>query len=217
MMMMTTRESHCFLRGGAMHRSEVGMDERALVRAARDGDEDAFADLVRRHSGGLHRSVARIVLDDEEAWDVVQMALIKAWQQLDKYDPRWSFSTWLYRIGTNLAIDLVRSRASRQKAHKAGGEHQLRLVGGHEEASTRMERGEVDGILRELVHVLTPQQRSAFVLREVEDLETAEVAKILGCSAATVRNHVFQARKTLREEIRRRYPEFVPEIQRGRK
>lgn len=193
------------------------MDERALARAARDGDEDAFADLVRRHSGGLHRSVARIVLDDEEAWDVVQMAFIKAWQRLDKYDPRWSFSTWLYRIGTNLAIDLVRSRASRKKAHKAGGEHQLRLVGGKDEASTRMESSEVDGILRELVDVLTPQQRSAFILREVEDLETSEVAKILGCSAATVRNHVFQARKTLRDEIRDRYPEFVPEIKRGRK
>lgn len=192
------------------------MDERQLVSDARDGDEQAFADLVRRHSGGLHRAVARIVLDDEEAWDVVQMAFIKAWQRFDKYDPRWSFSTWLYRIGTNLAIDLVRARSSRQKAHKAGGEHQLRLVGGHDEASSRLEHGEVDGILRELVHVLTPQQRTAFILREVEDLETAEVATILGCSAATVRNHVFQARKTLRREIEIRYPEFVPEAQRGR-
>ena len=193
------------------------MDDRKVVRAARDGDEDAFADLVRRHSGGLHRSVARIVLDDEEAWDVVQMAFIKAWQRLDKYNPRWSFSTWLYRIGTNLAIDLVRSRASRKKAHRAGTDHQLRLVGGIEGTSTRLDHGEVDGILRELVQFLTPQQRSAFILREVEDLETAEVATILGCSAATVRNHVFQARKTLRREIRNRFPEFVPEDQRGRK
>ncbi|MEE4273635.1 MAG: sigma-70 family RNA polymerase sigma factor [Thermoanaerobaculales bacterium] len=215
--MMMTRESHCRLQGVAMHRHEAEMDERELVRSARDGDEDAFADLVRRHSGGLHRAVARIVLDDDEAWDVVQMAFLKAWQRLDRYNPRWSFSTWLYRIGTNLAIDLIRSRSSRQKAHKAGGEHHLRLVGGREETSTRMESGEVDGILRELVHVLTPQQRSAFILREVEDKETSEVATILGCSAATVRNHVFQARKTLRREIESRYPEFVPDRQRGRK
>ena len=193
------------------------MDDREIVRAARDGDEDAFAALVRRHSGGLHRSVARITLDDEEAWDVVQMAFVRAWQRLDKYNPRWSFSTWLYRIGTNLAIDLVRSRASRQKAHRAGTEHQLRLVGKTEETSTRLEHGEVDGILRELVQFLTPQQRSAFILREVEDLETAEVAKILDCSAATVRNHIFQARKTLRREIRNRYPEFVPQAQRGQR
>jgi RNA polymerase sigma-70 factor (ECF subfamily) len=80
----------------------------------------------------------------------------------------------------------------------------------------RLEHGEVDGILRELVDILTPQQRSAFILREVEDMETGEVAEILGCTAATVRNHVFQARKTLRREIQSRYPEFVPETQRGR-
>lgn len=214
---MSARESHCKLLGGAGFRSEAVVDDRKVVRAALDGDEDAFADLVRRYSGGLHRAVARIVLDDEEAWDVVQMAFIKAWQRLDRYDSRWSFSTWLYRIGTNLAIDLVRSRASRHKAHRAGGEHQLRLVGGIEEATTRLEHGEVDGILRDLVQYLTPQQRSAFIMREVEDLETAEVAKILGCSAATVRNHVFQARKTLRREIKNRFPEFVPEDQRGRK
>jgi len=212
---MSARESHCFLPSGAKLRSEVAVDDRKVVRAALDGDEDAFSDLVRRYSGGLHRAVARIVLDDEEAWDVVQMAFIKAWQRLDRYNPRWSFSTWLYRIGTNLAIDLVRSRSSRQKAHRAGGEHQLRIVGGTEETSTRLDHGEVDGILRDLVQFLTPQQRSAFIMREVEDLETAEVAKILGCSAATVRNHVFQARKTLRREIRNRYPEFVPEDQRG--
>ena len=212
-----TKESLCVLVGGALRTDGAAVDERALVRAARSGDEDAFADLVRRHSGGLHRSVARIVLDDEEAWDVVQMAFIKAWQRLDKYNPRWSFSTWLYRIGTNLAIDLVRSRASRQKAHRAGGEHQLRLVGSAEGTSSRLEHGEVDAILDELAHALTPQQRSAFVLREVEDLETAEVAEILGCTAATVRNHVFQARKTLRREIEQRYPEFVPQAQRGRK
>jgi RNA polymerase sigma-70 factor (ECF subfamily) len=214
---MMTRESHWFLLGGVARHSEVEMDDRKVVRAAVDGDEDAFADLVRRHSGGLHRAVARIVLDDEEAWDVVQMAFIKAWQRLDKYDPRWSFSTWLYRIGTNLAIDLVRSRASRQKAHRAGGEHQLRLVGGVDETASRLDHGEVDGILRDLVRFLTPQQRSAFILREVEDLETADVAKILGCSAATVRNHVFQARKTLRREIQSRFPEFVPDDRRGRK
>lgn len=214
---MSARESHCLFLGGAGHRCGVDVDDREIVRAARDGDEDAFADLVRRHSGGLHRAVARIVLDDEEAWDVVQMAFIKAWQRLSSYDPRWSFSTWLYRIGTNLAIDLVRSRASRQKAHRAGGEHQLRLVGGSEDADTRLGHGEVDGILRDLVRFLTPQQRTAFILREVEDLETAEVAEILGCSAATVRNHVFQARKTLRREIQDRFPEFVPEDQRGRK
>lgn len=191
------------------------MDDRAWVEAARAGDEEAFAQIVRHHSGGLHRAVARILGDESEAWDVVQMAFLKAWQRLDRYNPRYRFSTWLYRIGTNLAIDLLRSRGSRERAHQAGGEHHLRLVGEGETAGSRADGIEADRILRELVGVLTPQQRSAFVLREMNGFDTAEVGEILGCSATTVRNHVFQARKALRVEMKKRFPEYLPASERG--
>ncbi len=191
------------------------MDDRERVRLAKDGDEDAFAYLVRRHSGGLHRAVARVLADETEAWDVVQMAFLKAWQRLDRYNPRYSFSTWLYRIGTNLAIDLLRSRTSRDRAHKAGTEHRLRLVGHGETAAAKADGSEADSILSQLVQVLTPQQRSAFVLREMQGLETAEVAEVLGCSPTTVRNHVFQARKALRREMQQRFPEYMPASERG--
>jgi RNA polymerase sigma-70 factor (ECF subfamily) len=209
------QERLCVFSGGEQDRSEMTMDDREAVRAARSGDEDAFAHLVRRHSGGLHRSVARILRDDAEAWDVVQMAFVRAWERLDRYDEKWSFATWLYRIGTNLAIDLVRSRSSREKAHRAGTEHRLRLVGESPPASELADHGEVDRLLGQLVGSLTPHQRSAFVLREVEGMDTAEVAEILGCSATTVRNHVFQARKILRQELARKYPEYLPKSHRG--
>jgi len=191
------------------------MTDRDWVRSAQDGDEEAFAQLVRRHSGGLHRAVARILADDSEAWDVVQMAFLKAWQRLDRYDPRYRFSTWLYRIGTNLAIDLLRSRSSRERIHKTHTEHRLRLVGAGEGAGSRADTNEADRILGQLVGVLTPQQRSAFVLREMQGLDTAEVAEVLGCSATTVRNHIFQARKALRGEMRARFPEYLPASERG--
>ena len=191
------------------------VDEARWIAASRKGDEEAFAQLVRRHSPGLHRAVARILADDTEAWDVVQMAFLKAWQRLDRYDARYSFSTWLYRIGTNLAIDLLRSRSSRERAHRAGTEHRLRLVGEGEGAASRMDGREAARVLESLVEVLTPQQRSAFVLREVEGRETAEVAEILGCTATTVRNHVFQARKALRSAMKERFPEYLPASERG--
>ena len=191
------------------------MNDPQWIQSAKEGDEDAYAELVRRHSGGLHRTVARILADDTEAWDVVQMAFLKAWQKLDRYDPKYSFTTWLYRIGTNLAIDLLRSRTSRERAHKAGTEHRLRVVGSGESAGARVDIGDADDVLRQLVGVLTPQQRSAFVLREMEGLETAEVAAVLGCSATTVRNHIFQARKALRRELRDRFPEYLPASERG--
>jgi RNA polymerase sigma-70 factor (ECF subfamily) len=191
------------------------MEDREYVEAARGGDDGAFAALVRRHSGGLHRAVARILADDDEAWDVVQMAFVRAWQRLDRYDPRWSFATWLYRIGTNLAIDLLRSRSSRDRTHRAGSEHHLRVVGEPPGASERADQREVEWLMNQLVEALTPQQRSAFVLREIEGMDTADVAQALGCSAATVRNHVFQARKTLRQELERRFPEYLPRAKRG--
>ncbi len=189
-------------------------DDRRLALEARGGDEQAFAALVKRHSGGLHRAVARILNDDTEGWDVVQMAFLKAWQQLDRYDPRWSFATWVYRIGTNVAIDLIRSRKSRERTHQAGMEHRLRLVGESEPTSNAAEEGEVSSVIAQVLPVLSPQQRAAFVFREIEDMDTAEVADILGCTATTVRNHIFQARKTLRQEIEKRFPEYLPAFRR---
>lgn len=133
---------------------------------------------------------------------------MKAWENLAKYDPAWSFSTWLYRITTNLAIDTLRARTSRERTHVA----HLRLVGESvgPTAPRALSEQEVQRIFGELARVLTPTQRAAFVLREVEGLSTAETAQALGCSEATVRNHIFQARAALRRELAARYPEYLP-------
>jgi len=183
-------------------------DDRDLVGAALGGDESAFAELVRRHQAGVRRCAARILLDAEEARDIAQLAFIRAWENLARYDPRWSFSTWLYRIASNLAIDTLRSRESRERTH-AG---HLRLVGDAVEpvALGLLSEHEVSRIFDELAAVLPPMQRAAFVLREVQGLPTAEVAAVLECTEATVRNHVFQARQALRRELARRYPEYLP-------
>lgn len=190
--------------------------DRELVVQANGGDEDAFAILVRRHSAGMHRVVARMLHDDEEAWDVVQMALFRAWQRLDRYDDRWSFATWAYRIATNLAIDVMRSRASRERTHQASALQLVSSEGKAPEAFDQVHQSELQRILGRLVEHLSPRQRAAFVLRELEGMETGEVAEMIGCSATTVRNHIFQARKILREKIAALYPELLPGQQGGR-
>jgi RNA polymerase sigma-70 factor (ECF subfamily) len=186
----------------------VERSDRELAAAARSGDELAFAELVRRHQGGLRRCAARILGDAEEARDIAQLAFIRAWENLAKYDQTWSFSTWLYRIATNLAIDVLRSRESRERTHVA----HLRLVGDSVGAAAPRDLAnrEVHEIFHELARRLSPTQRVAFVLREVEGWSTAEVAGALGCTEATVRNHVFQARGVLRRELAERYPEYLP-------
>lgn len=198
---------------GALHlvkRDQViqEVDDRQLASAARDGDEAAFAELVRRHQRGVRRLAARILLDEEEARDIAQLAFIRAWQNLGRYDCSWSFSTWLYRITSNLAIDALRARGTRDRTHQV----HLRLVGEavHHDGPRLLQEGEVERIFCELAALLPPTQRQAFVLREVEGLPTGEVAQILGCSEATVRNHVFSARARLRVELARRFPEYLP-------
>lgn len=203
------------IRGGRDNPKGGVADERRLVGAARRGDEQAFAELVERHTRGMHRVVARILGDEEEAWDVVQMAWLRAWQRLGRYDSKWSFSTWVYRIASNLAIDVVRSRTSRTRAHARGGDAWLRPGPTAGRPASLAAEAEVEQVLADLVCELTPQQRAAFVLREIEGLGTAEVAKVLGCSATTVRNHVFQARKVLRREMEQRYPEYLGRVERG--
>lgn len=192
-------------------RSEVTRqrDDRELAAAAQGGDEAAFAELVRRHQAGVRRCAWRVLGDVEEARDVSQLAFVRAWENLPRYDAAWSFSTWLYRIATNIAIDVLRARDSRERTHTA----HLRLVEDRVNASAPRELAEqeVQGIFAELAEGLTPSQRVAFLLREVEGMATAEVAQILGCSEATVRNHVFQARAVLRRELARRYPEYLPQ------
>jgi RNA polymerase sigma-70 factor (ECF subfamily) len=183
-------------------------DDRQLATRAQGGDEAAFAMLVQRHQGGVRRYAARILGDDEEARDIAQLAFVRAWENLSRYDATWSFSTWLYRIASNLAIDVLRSRTSRDRTHAA----HLRLVADsvRPSAPNDLAEGEVRRIFSELVVLLTPSQRAAFVLREVEGMPTHEVALALGCTDATVRNHVFQARATLRKELAARYPEYLP-------
>lgn len=190
-----------------MHVTQV-FNDRELVARAQEGDEDAFAVLVQRYEIGVRRYAARMLGDAEEARDVAQLAFIRAWENLSRYNPSWSFSTWLYRITANLAIDLIRSRESRQRSHAA----HLRMVPSSVGAKALADLGEseVKRIFDELAAGLSPAQRSAFLLREVEGMSTAEVAGIMGCSEATVRNHVFQARSNLRKVLAERYPEYLP-------
>jgi RNA polymerase sigma-70 factor (ECF subfamily) len=183
--------------------------EPALVRSAREGDMDAFTALVERRTPGLVAFLRRMLGDAEDARDVAQLTFVKVWQNFDKYDASWAFSTWLYRIAGNLAIDALRSRGSRSRTEAES----FRLVrGGQDEggAHAALARDEVRRVFEACSTVLSEKQKLVFVLREFEERENAEIAEILSCRESTVRNHLFQARRLLREEIGSRFPEYVP-------
>jgi RNA polymerase sigma-70 factor, ECF subfamily len=186
------------------------VSDRDLLFALREGDEAALNELIGRKTKPLLQLVTRILGDLEEARDVVQVTFFKVWENRAKFDERWSPNTWIYRIASNLAIDHLRSRRSRERSQEPVRQHLRQVADGraHRDLS-RLQQGEVAAIFRELAGALSEKQRMVFLMREVEGLSSPEVAAILGCRESTVRNHLFNARKYLRGELLRRYPEYA--------
>ncbi|MEM9592858.1 MAG: RNA polymerase sigma factor [Acidobacteriota bacterium] len=184
--------------------------DRELLWALRKDDEAALDEIIDRKTGPLIKLVHRILNDLEESRDVVQVTFLRLWENRDRFDERYSPNTWIYRIATNLAIDHLRSRQSRQRNNEPVRLHLQSSFDGrarHERAG--LQEGEVMAIFQELAGDLTEKQRMVFLLREVEGLPSKEVAEIVGCRESTVRNHLFNARKILRREILARYPEYA--------
>jgi RNA polymerase sigma-70 factor, ECF subfamily len=185
-------------------------EERALALRAQAGDVEAFAELVRRRTPGVVAFLRRMLGDAEDARDVAQLTFLRVWENIGRYDPAWAFSTWLFRIAGNLAIDAIRARRTRQRTEAES----FRLVKGSRtatepEAHAVLHKDEVRRVFDACASVLSETQRLVFVLREFEERDGREIAGILECRESTVRNHLFQARRLLRDEIRKRYPEYV--------
>jgi RNA polymerase sigma-70 factor (ECF subfamily) len=194
-----------------VRRESEELSDRELALLARSGDMVSFESLVVRKTAAVVAVARRIVPEPEDARDVAQMVFLRVWEQLDRYDEKYSFNTWLYRIATNLSIDFLRSARSRERAHGAT----LHLVRQREEAtgndaSRSAEDREIALLFQQASERLTGKQKAAFVLREMEDKDTDEIAAILGCGESTVRNHLFNARRILRREIEKICPGFFP-------
>ena len=181
-------------------------DDRQLVETIRRGDDSAFEQLVRRKTSKVYSLCYRIIGNAEDAKDISQLVFIKLWENLEKYDPAYAFDTWLYRIVTNVAIDFMRNKQSRENAVNSN----LRLVKTSSEAEQGVvvQRKEIENVFNAVSSVLSPKQKTIFVMREMDDLPSSEIAKVLGCRESTVRNHLFNARKLMQQQLKKRFPEY---------
>ncbi len=182
-------------------------DDRQLVETIRGGDTDAFETLVRRKTSKVYALCYRIIGNAEDAKDISQLVFIKLWENIEKYDAKYAFDTWLYRMVTNVAIDFMRNKQSRDNAVNSN----LRLVktAADAEQNVVVQRKEVETVFEDVSSVLSPKQKTIFVMNQMEDLPSAEIAKVLGCRESTVRNHLFNARKLMQVQLARRYPEYA--------
>lgn len=188
-------------------RPTVEIDDRELVTRVLAGDQKAFEDLVRRKTNKVYALSYRVAGNAEDAKDIAQLVFIKLWENIGKYDSQFAFDTWLYRIVTNVGIDFLRARQTRDNAVNSN----LRLVktATDPDQNSRLQTREVEQIFESVSDVLSPTQKTVFVMREIEDISSAEISRALGCRESTVRNHLFNARKLMKQQLRERYPEYA--------
>ncbi|GAC1474554.1 MAG: sigma-70 family RNA polymerase sigma factor [Isosphaeraceae bacterium] len=186
--------------------SEAGeIGDARLVECARAGDDDAFAALVARYERKLVRVLTRLVRDEELARDLAQETFWKVYNRLDRFDTARRFGPWLFRVGVNLGLDLLR----RPDATRAlsisidpgaeGGRRDYDLP--DPDPRLRADLAQEVQFLLERVPVL---YRTILVLRDLEGFSSAEVAAIIGRREATVRWRLAKARELFREQWERR-------------
>lgn len=181
-------------------------EDHALVRRAQTGEEQAFALLVRRHEQRAWRVARNLVPSDDDAQDLAQEAFVRVFKNLATFDFQYPFTTWLYRIVTNLAIDhLRRRRPAASTTAIEGDDGDWDLADPNASApSEGLEHGEVATEVRDVLASLAPHFQSVLVLRELEGLPCTEIAKIVGATHVTVRWRLHRGRKLFQEEWERR-------------
>src|SRR5437867_12062185 len=154
----------------------VEPDDRQLVQTIRNGEPEAFTQLVRRKTSKVYSLCYRIIGNAEDAKDISQLVFIKLWENLDKYDAAYAFDTWLYRMVTNVAIDFMRNKQSRDNAVNSN----LRLVRTSADAhqGVVVQRKEIENVFSDVASVLSPKQKTIFVMRAMDDLPSSEIARL---------------------------------------
>ena len=175
-----------------------------LVRAAAEGDEDAFAQLVGLYENKVYSLALRMCGSAEDAADAAQEAFLSAWRALPSFRGEAGFSTWLYRLTANASIDLLR-RVRRQRGELRLDDEELGLTAleagpGPQEAAERAElRQAVDQALGQL----GDSHRQVLVLREIQQLSYEEIARTLDLDLGTVKSRISRARGALRKLLQK--------------
>lgn len=179
-------------------------DASDVVRRARAGDEAAFARLVAEHEAVVLRTAWRLVRNVEDARDIAQEVFLRLHRHLHGINAERDLAPWLYRVTVNLGLTSLRRRKRKPEAPLHIDGQTLDLSAGRPEQDRRSDASDARRVLASILDRLSEKERAAIVLRDLEGLEMAEVAKALRCRRGTVRAHLSRGRLKLREAIRAR-------------
>jgi RNA polymerase sigma-70 factor (ECF subfamily) len=190
--------------------AEERASETELIRQAQNGSRPAFDALVRQYDGAVLRLALHLLGSESDAQDISQEAFLKAYRYIGNFRFECSFYTWIYRIVTNLCLDLMRRRKTRREDQTtivdASGE-ELDLLGtvSDERASANpareLERKELGAQIQAALETLTPRERMVFELKHYQGLRLRTIGEMLQTTEETAKNTLFRATKKLRANL----------------
>ena len=190
-------------------------EDRGLVTEALGGDQRAYERLVTKYTVPLTRHVGKMVRDSQEVDDLVQEAFVKAFTKLiERYNPAYAFSTWLYRIATNHTIDYIRKKklptfSIDKPIQTRDGQLQMELPDSTYRPDRAVVTDQRNAILAEAIDALPPKYHRVIVMRHQEEMSYDEIATELDLPLGTVKAHIFRARALLNKALRDRRDELV--------
>lgn len=173
-----------------------------LIASVVKGREDGFEEIVRRYQRPITSYVYRMLNDYDASLDVTQEVFIKVYNSLRRYCSEYKFSTWLYRIAHNAAIDHMRRNSVNPQSletENADGTYQLQLESSSPTPEDDRERSEWRKEIGAVVKCLPAAYRDLILLRHSRDLSYDEIAEVTGLPLGTVKNRLFRAREMMRE------------------
>jgi len=177
-------------------------NDNAAICAILAGDKEAYGELVMRHSRSLFRVAFRITGNEADAEDVVQEAFLRGYRKLESFETRSEFGTWIYRIAVRCALDRINCRKTEESSRVAEAtdpeRNEVQLADHTAGPDRVLLSNEIRAMQEAAMQSLTPMERTAFVLRHMEDRTTSEIAAALGIEPNAAKQAVFRAVQKLR-------------------
>ena len=183
------------------------LDDRTLVARILEGDRDRFADLVARYEKRVINYVYRITHRYEDAHDLTQEIFVKVFLALDRYDPKYQFSTWLFRIAQNSAIDALRKKTlsevplTRSSTDEEGGTKEREFADDGISPYRALKNKQLSAAIDEAVRHLPADYRELIQLRHFAEMSYEEIASMKKLPLGTVKNKLFRARNLLKDAL----------------
>jgi RNA polymerase sigma-70 factor (ECF subfamily) len=178
-----------------------------LVAAVLAGDRERYGELVERYQSRLVNYLFRLLRSVDEAHELAQEVFLKVYQALDRYDPSYRFSTWVFRVAQNAAIDQIRRRRLKlvpiHRPDDAAGERaDLELASEDRGPYGELRNLERGAAIQEAIDALPWEYRELIVMRHFGELSYEEIARLKGMPLGTVKNKLFRGRQALKEKLR---------------